>query len=197
MRDAFAGPDVFEVLNGPEDGAAFPVTSRAFSIGADPACAIAVRFDPAVLPHHARVSVVPDGYRVRRADQAPVLVNGKRAGFIRSRIVRSGDNVQVGQTLLGLECSPDGLASRSRGVVTENDIVWALRHGGRNLFRWLRRVALCPMRLFGKLAGSWLTVVAALILLYALWPGFRWHVGRVASTIYRYVLYGIERLLNS
>ena len=72
-------PDCFVVINGPEDGTEHPVVRAPFHIGRDPSCAAGVSLDTGVRPFHALVTVVADGYRVRRNDGAPVFVDGKRA----------------------------------------------------------------------------------------------------------------------
>ena len=120
-------PDTLTVVNGPEDGAEFPITRAPFSIGQDATCAVGLRLDNTIQRVHARATSAADGYRIRGATGAPVYVNGKRAGMARSRILRSGDSLRIGYTDLVLECAPDGLASRSRGLVLESDLVWTLR----------------------------------------------------------------------
>lgn len=119
--------DVFEVVNGPEDGAEFPVPRTPVDIGSDPGCGVHISLDPDVKWFHARVTVVSDGYRVRRLTGGPVYVNGKRAGVIRSRIARNGGIVQVGNTELALRCASGGLAGRSVGLPSESDLGWLLR----------------------------------------------------------------------
>jgi len=125
MRQSYA--DQFEVLNGPEDGAAFAITRVSFHIGSDPSCVVPIRMDGSVHRFNALVTAVSDGYRVRRLGGAPVFADGKRAGKILSRILRPGSVLRVGDTELLLQCSPGGLASRSRGLPMQNDAVWALR----------------------------------------------------------------------
>ncbi len=135
--------DQFEVLNGPEDGSRFPVTRTPLDVGADPRCAIHLRLDKGIKKEHARVTVVSDGYRVRSTGNGTVRVNGKRVGRMRSRIVRTGGVLQVGSTLLSMQCADDGLASRSRGMVSEGDLAWALRH----LFGGLQRGGMSALRM--------------------------------------------------
>ncbi len=153
-------PDQFEVVNGPEDGTAFPVTRTPIDIGSDPGCAVFLRFDRNVKAFHARVTVVSEGYRVRRKSNAPILVNGKRAGLVWSRIVRSGGIVRVGDTELVLQCAREGLAGRSFGLPSESDLGWALRL----LFRKSISALRTPWRFLRALLGRffWLFVVAAL-----------------------------------
>ena len=68
------------------------------------------------------------GRGTRRAGPGPVYVDGKRAGALLSRVVRSGGTVRVGDTLLCVECVPHGLAGRSHGMVAESDLAWAIRN---------------------------------------------------------------------
>lgn len=153
-------PDQFEVVNGPEDGTAFPITRTPVDIGSDPGCAVFLRFDKNVKAFHARVTVVSEGYRIRRKSNAPILVNGKRAGLVWSRIVRSGGIVRVGDTELVLQCAREGLASRSFGLPSESDLGWALRL----LFRESMLALRAPRRILLAFLGRffWLFVVAAI-----------------------------------
>jgi hypothetical protein len=121
--------DAFIVANGPEDGTLHPLVRSPVDIGRGGECGVIIRLDEDVERVHARVSVVPEGYRIRRAGKSPVFANGRRVGAVRSRIVRTGDVVRMGGTELVLQCVPDGLASRSRGLPLEGDAAWAVRHG--------------------------------------------------------------------
>lgn len=152
--------DVFEVINGPEDGMEFPISRTPVDIGRDPGCGIHVGFDPDLKPFHARVTVVSEGYRIRRLAGSPVYVNGKRVGMIRSRIVRHGGFLLVGNTELAVRCVADGLASRSMGLPSESDIGWLLRI----LARGAARTLWWMMRLLRALTGRlfwWLLLLAA------------------------------------
>ncbi len=139
-------PDHLEIVNGPEDGTRFPINRTPMDIGCDGSCGIFVALDPEVKRHHARVTVVSDGYRIRRLGGAgPVYVNGKRVGIIRSRIVRHAGIVRVGDTELCLLAAPEGLASRSYGLPTESDIAWLLRLLGAQVIdfaQWARRTVI-------------------------------------------------------
>jgi len=177
-------PDCFVVVNGPEDGTEFPVVRAPFHVGSDPSCAVNVRLDPDVRAVHARVTVVPDGYRIRRTDEAPVYVDGKRAGIFRSRVVRSGGMVQVGHTVVAVECQPDGLASRSRGIISESDLAFALRQAARGLVHASRGLLRSLHKLFGRLLGNWIAVAALVGLLYLLWPRFHYAVNRLILGLY-------------
>lgn len=172
MRPA-GTPDCFCVINGPEDGVEFNIVRTPFTLGTDFSCAVNLRLDNSVHEEQARATVVPDGYRLRSIRGLPIHVNGKRAGELRSRIVRAGDVVQLGHTLLVLDCAPDGLASRSRGIDCENDLVWTLRHllgglwkifkvGGRCLRRTLMSILL-----FWKSTGMLGIAVAGLYFFYS------------------------------
>lgn len=185
--------DRFVIVNGPEDGAEFPITRAPFHVGADPACTVNVRLDPTVREQHALLSVVPEGYRVRRADVAPVYINGKRTGMLRSRIVRPGQLLQVGHTLLALECPPDGLASRSHGIITETDLGWAIRQGIKGAYRLVRGALGTIWRIFGRVLGSWLAIAAILGALYFFWPRFHYFVNGLLWGVYGRLLALIPR----
>lgn len=177
---AIGRPDVFVIVNGPEDGSAFPITQKRFHVGQEPGSHVTIRLDQAVSPFHAEVSVVSEGYRFRAVGSAPVFVRNKKAGLLRSRIARHGDTVRVGHTLLFVECSPDGLASRSRGLRLENDAAYLAK-----AFGWeLSRGALSFLQFFfgsvRRLLGSWLGISMVLVVLYFLWPAFHWRVNYAA-----------------
>jgi len=188
--------DRFEIVNGPEDGAEFPIAARTFSIGADPDCEAQIRLDSSVRPVHARASVTAGGYRIRRMAEAPVYVDGKRAGTLRSRVVRPGGYVQVGQTMLCLECAPEGIMSRSQGAVMENDLIWIVRHGSRSLYRTLRRLILWPILLGWEVVGTKLGALAALFLLYMFWPWFHGWVDYLASWGWAWAKYFIMQAVR-
>lgn len=166
-------PDSLTVINGPEDGTEFPITQREFLIGRDDTCAVNLRLDTAIRRIHARAFAVADGYRIRSLGREPVYVNGKRASTIRSQIARSGDILRAGHTELVLECSADGLASRSRGISLESDFVWALRRGAVQAGRLLRAALRLPGRL---LRGRMLAAMACGIALYWFVPEIRYQV---------------------
>jgi hypothetical protein len=132
-----SSPDLLEIINGPEDGTEFPINRAPVIVGADLGCAVNVRLDETVQRFHARLTSVGDGYRVRKIRGGNLTVNGKQAGVIRSRIIREGGILCVGRTELYLRCAPDGLAKRSRGLPTENDLVWLLRVASRKGWRGL------------------------------------------------------------
>lgn len=125
-----------------ESAKQFPITRTPLYIGSDLQCAINLRLDNGIEPYHARVTVVSDGYRIRSIGGAPVFVGGKRVGTLFSRVIHDGEFFQVGNTFLALECAPDGLAVRSRGMPSESDMAWLLRQvadGSVRAGRWTAR----------------------------------------------------------
>ncbi len=144
MNEAYT--DRLVVVNGPEDGVAFPIMRTPITIGAATNCDIFLHFDKKILPKHARVTVVSGGYRIRSIAGALVYINGKRSGMVRARIARSGDIVQVGATSLCLLCAADGLAKRSLGMPSESNVGWLLR----SLVHRLVRAGSVTLRLLFK-----------------------------------------------
>lgn len=133
-------PDRLEVVNGPEDGTVFPLTRTPFDIGSDPGCNVSLRLEPELRRIHARVTVVAEGYRIRKLGNGPVWVDNRKAGIVRSRVVRNGGIVRVGGTELCFVAAPEGLASRSYGLPQENDLSWAIRLLLRKLGRFVPAV---------------------------------------------------------
>lgn len=153
-------PDMLEIINGPEDGTEFPINRAPLIIGSDRSCEINVRLDEAVQRYHVRLTAVGDGYRVRKIHGGNLAVNGKAAGVIRSRVLREGSVLTVGNTEFFLRCAPDGLARRSRGLPVENDIVWTIRVMARKLWGaawWV-----------GTLSGGTSRFVRGLVILFVL-----------------------------
>ena len=187
-------PDCFQVVNGPEDGVEFPLVRSPFEIGQDPRCAVSISLDNSVQEKHALVASVSDGYRVRRLTREPVLVDDRSTGMYRSRVVRDGGYIQVGRTLMVLECAPDGLACRSRGVVSQSDSGWALQHVGRFVLRRVRGILSLVAWAVARLLTSWLGVLSILVLLYLFWDGFRFQVNRLVSLAYRFLA---DRILGA
>ncbi|MCC6488803.1 MAG: FHA domain-containing protein [Candidatus Hydrogenedentes bacterium] len=185
--------ECFVIVNGPEDGTEFPIVRAPFHVGSDTSCPVQVRLDQDVSDLHALVTVVSDGYRVRSTGRGPVLVNGKRAGTLKSRIVRNGGMVQIGHTLLAVDCSPDGLARRSRGIVSESDLGWAAQEGALSLWRFVRRTASFLLEMLRRLLTSWLAIASILFLLFLFWPAFQ---QRVMGVVW-YVYYSILRAFMS
>lgn len=187
--------DSFIVINGPEDGAEFPLVRAPFSIGYDRSCAVNVTLDSDVDEFHAHVTVVSEGYCVRALRAAPVFVNGKRARLLKSRTVRNGGTVRVGNTVLLLECSPSGLASRSRGVGAMSDFHWAARIVLRNLANATRELGLFGWCGFRRLVFSKLGIIAILVMLYLFFPSARYQMNRVMAWIFDRVAGPIFRMI--
>lgn len=167
-------PDSLTVVNGPEDGTEFSLTRSPFTIGHDASCTVCLRLDNDIEKIHVRVTAAGDGYRVRCATGKPVEVNDRRAGKIRSRILRSGQFLKVGHTELVLECAPDGLAGRSRGIVHESDWAWAFRTAVSGSFALVRGLVRASAALLRWLRRRKQAVAAALfVVLYFFVPSFR------------------------
>jgi hypothetical protein len=181
-------PDCFEVVNGPEDGATFPIVRGPFHIGSDPLNAVHISLDDDVAANQALVSVVSDGYRVRRVGRAPVYVDGRSAGYVRSRVVRDGGVVRVGNTELMLAAAPDGLARRSRGAVGQSDAAYAVQQTGRLAVRVARGVLSLGGYLLAQLLSHWWLVLAILVAMYFTWPAFHWQVRGYLNAIYDFVV---------
>jgi len=181
--------DAFVVVNGPEDGAEFPVTKGQVVFGSEPGCTVSVRLDETVAATHARATVVSDGYLIRASGPSAVYVNGRRAGLVFSRIVRHGGRVQLGGTMLVCRCAPEGLACRSRGIRHANDLAWALRKvsGG---FAWLLGRLYKSARHFVRfrMSGT-MFPIALLVGVYVFYPPFRFWVHQMAGWIGSMVRY--------
>lgn len=172
--------DTIMIINGPEDGTEFFVSRAPILVGTDPTCGVNIRLDANVQPVQAQLTPVGEGYRVRSNSNAPVYVNGKRAGGVRSRVLRPGDKLRVGHTLLALQCAPDGLASRSRGLVLESDLAWALRKGVRETAHLCVDVLVFAVRIPGRVLRRWKgTLIAGFVGGMIFWPPFR-------ETVYAY-----------
>ncbi len=148
-------PDRLTVINGPEDGVEFPINRSPFNVGQDGQCAVCLQLDSAVTSVHAKLSASGDGYEVRSVNGGAVYVDGKKAGMIRSRALRPRGVLRVGCTELILECAPDGLFSRSKGIVARNDALWALRTGFKMLLASFRRAGLFVRLAFWRLLRRW------------------------------------------
>lgn len=173
--------DIFEIVNGPEDGAAFPVVRVPTSLGRDARCAVQPRFDQSIELQHAHITVVSGGYRIRASSPTPIYVNNKRAGWIQSRIVRDGGIIRAGQTEFILRTSPEGLAARSMGLPTDSDLGWMLRRVGRGLYLLLR----LGFRMLSSF-GAWIKVILTLALLFGVASFF-------FPSLYQYIGYYIAR----
>jgi hypothetical protein len=161
--------DRLEVINGPEDGIDFPLARSPLDLGSAPSCAVQLRLDNRIRPHQVRISAVADGYRVRRMEPGVVRAAGRRVGFIRSRIVRSGEVLQVGNTQLHLHCEPEGLASRSVGLASESDLGWFCRYSATRVFCSARTAAKYAAYLFWH--HKILFTLGVVVLISVLAPG--------------------------
>ena len=181
-------PDMLEIINGPEDGTEFPINRAPLIVGSDFSCEINVRLDEAVQRYHARLTAVGDGYRVRKIHGGNLAVNGKSAGVIRSRVLREGNILTVGNTEFYLRCAPDGLARRSRGLPVENDVVWSLRVLVRMLWDgawWI-----------GTLSGGTSRFVRGLVVLFVVAVVAGYFRPGIISEIQYFVSHGWESILQ-
>lgn len=186
-----SAPDMLEIVNGPEDGTEFPISRAPVIVGMDLDCEVNVRLDETIERYHARLTVVPDGYRVRKIRGGRLAVGGKRAGVFRSRILREGAILEVGNTEFRLKCAPEGLAKRSRGLPTESDFFWTLRTFGARLFGLLQSGGLRPRTSFGRLVRLLVILFIGAMVLGYFWPGATVQIQRYA--IY-YVRMFVEQL---
>jgi hypothetical protein len=186
-------PDAFVVTNGPEDGAEHTIVRAPCHAGSDETCNVLLRLDKSVARHHALITVVSQGYRVRRLGSASVRVDGKRAGMLRSRIVRNGGTISIGHTHLALDCAPDGLAHRSQGIVAESDFGWVAQQAGRYAVHGIRRAIRFAISLFGRIVSSWLAIFAVLFLIYTLVPPVRYFV----NDIFAWIGYQLRYLIDT
>ena len=166
-----SAPDMLEVINGPEDGTEFPISRAPVIVGLDLACDVHVRLDETIEEQHARLTAVSDGYRVRKIQGGRLAVDGKRTGVFRSRILRDGGILVVGNTEFCLRCGPNGLAKRSRGLPKESDFFWALRTmGARMLGLGKSGEARRPQSGFKRLTRTILIVFIAAAIAGFIWP---------------------------
>ena len=184
--------DTFEVVNGPEDGSVFAITRSPCDMGADPGCAVNITMDPHVRAMHARMTVVADGYRIRRVQGDAIRVNGRRTGRLFSRIVRHGGTVQVGGTLLCLQCVPDGLAGRSHGLPTDSDAAWLMRSLFRKLFLVVRVLWRSVRALLNNALGWIVSLLVLLALLSFFIPGLRLWLSQWLQYYWARLLYMIQ-----
>jgi type III secretion system (T3SS) inner membrane Yop/YscD-like protein len=145
--------DYLAVVNGPEDGSEFPLLRSPFLLGATAECLVRIGTDQSIEDVHAHLSATAEGYRVRSMTRAPVYVDGKRAGRLRSRILRSGESLKAGNTHMIMRCPPQGLASRSKGVALESDLAYTMRAGGRLLLRLVTGLLRMVLHLLQDILG--------------------------------------------
>jgi hypothetical protein len=65
----------------------------------------------------------------------------------------------VGYTELILECAPDGLASRSKGIISQNDFLWALRVGVKMLLASVGRVGQFARLVLWRVLRRWKMII--------------------------------------
>ena len=109
----------------------------------------------------------------------------------------SGGFVQVGHTLLLLECSPDGLAGRSHGIVSQSDLGWVIQRALRGIFQGPLRLFRTLFRAAKGLISSWLSLGAIVVLLYLCWPWFRSFVNYNFRLAYYTIFRLVTNLLNN
>lgn len=166
--------DTLTVTKGPEDGVSFSLTSSPLALGRDPTCEVGLRLDITVQPFHARVSLAKGGYRVRRLTGAPVYVEGRGCGKLRSRVLRAGQVVKVGYSEMLLTCSPEGLVATRGSHWMESDFVWTLRILGRYVPRILSWILGRLWSVVRAAARHWFILGAGTVaLLAAVFPPFR------------------------
>jgi hypothetical protein len=107
--------DALEVLNGPEDGAVLPLRGGVAEAGSGGDCLVQLRLDPNIRPRHARLIGTRDGYVVRALERGTVRVDGARVGHLRSRKLRAGHILRLGNSELYLHLCPECEEDRSRG----------------------------------------------------------------------------------
>ncbi len=165
-------PDCLQIVNGPEDGAEFSLVRSPAIIGQDPLCTILISLDSMAAPRQAQLSVVADGYRIRRIGRGKVYANGQEVGIFRSRIIQDGGYIQVGQTMFVLECASDGLARRSRGLVSESDIIWTVRRISRTVASFVRMTLGWIPWAIAHVLSNWWILLGIAVVLYLIWPPF-------------------------
>ncbi|MCF6286691.1 MAG: FHA domain-containing protein [Candidatus Hydrogenedentes bacterium] len=182
-----SAPDMLEVINGPEDGTEFPISRAPVIIGMDLGCEVNVRLDEGIERFHARLTAVSDGYRVRKIRGGRLCVNGKRAGVLRSRILREGGILEVGNTEFCLKCASDGLAKRSRGLPAESDLVWTIQTFAKRLFGMLRPDARRRRSTFARLLRFVIFLFVAAMVVGYFWPDasawVQWYIRHYANII--------------
>ncbi len=192
-----ANTDRLVVIDGPEDGTQFPIVRTPLYAGSDAGCQANLRLDTAIHPYHAIVTAVSGGYRVRSAKGYPVYVNGKRAGIVRSRILRPGGELRVGHTTLTVDLAPDGLARRTRQALHDSDLGWAIRKFstllGKNTWSWAKGMGYT----LGQAATNWKFIALAAGLGYVFYPPFQRFVNSVLLHIHYRTTYPLsQQIMN-
>ena len=169
--------DEFEIINGPEDGSSFPLVRVPAYLGASAECAVQVATDPAILPKHVCITAASSGFRLRLVEGDGVLVNGRRAGRVFSRIAREGDVIRVGNTYLVLRTSPEGLARRSLGIAPDSDFLFMLGKLGRVVRLLLRMLFRTARGVFSNVLSMVITLLVIAVLLSFFIPGLKTWIG--------------------
>jgi hypothetical protein len=95
-----------EIVNGGMAGKQFILYHDSTTIGSAPGCHVTLIKDPHIAPHHATIVRGPSGPEIQAADPSVgVLVNGQP---VQRAPIASGDQVQVGTTLLRLGLREQG-----------------------------------------------------------------------------------------
>jgi hypothetical protein len=183
------GSDVLEIVNGPEDGSEFPLVRSPVDLGNAPSCLVQPRMDRSVSGVLARATVVAEGYRIRRMGGGHLLVDGKRVGRIRSRILRNGGLLVLGDTEFVLITAVGGLASRSHGMPQESDAAWALRLLVGRLTLLLRRMGGIVVGLLPSVSGGFIAFVALVCVALLLLPGLRIQTLFFLQSLWTYARY--------
>jgi len=182
MRSA-GSPDVFIVLNGPQDGTEFPIGTTAVEIGQGNSCTINLQLDQNVQPIHAIATATGKGYSIRATTNAPVFVEGKKATRFKSRVLSSGEIMRVGYTDLMLECSPDGMSGRSQGIALQNDFGWAAKNLLKVGIGILERLGRLTLLVPKYAMRHWIITIVVLVIAARYVPG----LGRIFDQIIGWV----------
>ncbi len=185
--------DTFVVINGPEDGAEFTVSRSPIDVGSDGSANIVLRLDDGVELKHCHLNAENGGYRVRGMGKGRAYVNGKRVGLVRSRIAKDGHVIQIGNTMMVLECAPDGLASRNRGVGAAADLLWAIRTFATESWRAVSALSRLTWEMLRSFYSSWLAIGIILAIVYFTVPAFKYRVDNFAG----WVRYHATSVLNN
>ena len=188
------GPDRFEVANGPEDGTEFPITRSPIDLGTEQSCGVYLHFEASHPRQHARVTAVSDGYRIRCLGRGEISVDGKKAGLLRSRVVRDGGIVRVGSTELCLVIAPDGVARRSRGLPTESDAVWFARYAIKHTRRTVKSALHIVSRAPWIIGRYWLIILIAVGVAAYFVPEYRIKIIYWARYLWREIQAGIRQI---
>ena len=156
-----------------------------------------MRLDAKVNPHHARLTAVSDGYRVRSIGSATVRVNGKSAGPAKSRIIRPDGVLQVGNTEFCFQAASGGLASKSRGLARESDYAWLLGQVFKKLALVLRLLIRTVQSVPKKLLKHWFAVLVVVGIVAFLKPEFRYWLQVYVPHYARNAWYYVQNLVSN